>query len=582
METPAEQPLRELTAQEFIEILEGSKRGVTGYEGFYRNRFQGIYQIWEEEVIVFHTVQVNEDIIIPKSFSATQFPIIITGKSYFKKVIIYGGTFKRGFSILDGNFDDSFEIVDANFPGYFQIMGGNFIKNFSIFNGKFSGGFSIAAESQFNNFSILGATVENFFSIFGGTFHDNFHIAGGIFSAKISVGGIFEKFTISGGNFSNEFRLVGRNEIKIFEIINGKFTGDILIESGKIFNHFSIKGGQFKNLIINSKSPLLYINIFEVNARPGSISFLHITSKNFTSKNSVINTLRLQNIVLQETEVIQVNDFKFNQFEFINVLNYGNITLTDVNTAPAYQLNGDGKLEEKLDSPTPKLTIQNSDLGKTTLIGCDFSEAEFCLESSKITEMFVTGTKFPEKLSNTDSEQRRVGYGQLKKVYENRGDGVEANRYLAREMWSYLIMLISDSNSLPKVRFRRLQNLPEAFNLLLNFLSNRFGHSWFQAFFTTLAVSGLFYWGYCHALGYRYDPKGYPEFRHLMSYFLEFINPLHDADYIAKELTEPKIHPGLKPALGRARIVEGLSRIFIAYFIYQLIQAFRKHGKKGD
>jgi hypothetical protein len=31
-----------------------------------------------------------------------------------------------------------------------------------------------------------------------------------------------------------------------------------------------------------------------------------------------------------------------------------------------------------------------------------------------------------------------------------------------------------------------------------------------------------------------------------------------------------------------SRFVEGLSRIFIAYFIYQLIQAFRKHGKKGE
>lgn len=63
---------------------------------------------------------------------------------------------------------------------------------------------------------------------------------------------------------------------------------------------------------------------------------------------------------------------------------------------------------------------------------------------------------------------------------------------------------------------------------------------------------------------------------HFIANYLEFINPIHKPDFIAEEI----IGKGVK-ANGWARTIENISRIFIAYFIYQFIQAFRKHGKKG-
>lgn len=308
--------------------------------------------------------------------------------------------------------------------------------------------------------------------------------------------------------------------------------------------------------------------------------------------------------------MIQVNGVHFNQIEFTNVLNYGNITLTAVKTAPSYQIDENGKPEVKADSPKRKLNIYNSDIGKTTLIGCDFSEAEFCLESSKITEMFVTGTKLPEKLNHKNPEQLRVGYGQLKKVYENRGDVTTANEYFARQMNAYMETL-----TWSKHRW-------ELINLWLNRVSTNHGQSWLRGLLATLIISALFFGGYVLTLGILSDaeslliamvgalaalllamvlPKipwknstavlsGFlltilyfwiilPSFNQLIhdvwSYFPEFINPLHEGGFIAQELSQAKESDG-------SRIVEGLSRIFIAYFIYQLIQAFRKHGKKGD
>ena len=80
-------------------------------------------------------------------------------------------------------------------------------------------------------------------------------------------------------------------------------------------------------------------------------------------------------------------------------------------------------------------------------------------------------------------------------------------------------------------------------------------------------------------------------FGEVWSYFLEFVNPIHKADYVAEELLRKQslnkklIKIDDKTTLninGWARTIEGVSRIFIAYFVYQLIQAFRKHGRSSS
>ncbi len=273
---------------------------------------------------------------------------------------------------------------------------------------------------------------------------------------------------------------------------------------------------------------------------------------------------------MQENDVIQINGINFNQIEFANVLNYGNITLNAVKTTTFCQVNEKGETRESPHAFTPYLHIKNSDLGKTTWIGCDFSAAELRLESAKLTDMFVTGTQFPRQLTHESPEQRRLGYGQLRKVYENRGDTTTANEYFAEQMNEYIKTLEQDRVA----RRNSWLHFWELLNLRLNRFSTNHGQSWQRGLGMTLLVSAAFFGVYLLSLGI-WPGTSFTYFFTVWSYWLEFINPIHDAGFVAEELS------GVKETTV-SRFVEGLSRIFIAYFIYQLIQAFRKHGKKGE
>ena len=596
METPAEKDLQNLDAKDFIEILEGKKRGEEVYKKFYRK--------WEsfDEAVVIEGVRVTGDIELPASFQA-ELPIILTGESQFRHFWIRGGkfssdfsiegnTFFSGFGIFDGLFSGKFKIGGGTFSGNFWLSGGTFSRSFEILEGKFLSYFGIGHNNiEFDNFKIKGGTFSDKFEILNGVFSDefgidsgnflgdfvikgnsnfnNFYVNGGTFSGTFAIegncafrnswiyegeflrvfeinGGDFnEEFTILGGKFIGSFHISRGNFQKGFKISWGSFSSLLKISGGSFSSRLAIENGRFTQLLIRPFSSL-FIETLHLSIQPTALPLIQMTSGERTC---TINTLRLENVTLQEEEIIQVNGLNFNQIEFVNVLNYGNITLTAVG-------------RDETGPPTRKLTIQNSDLGKTTLIGCDFSEAEFCLESSKITEMFVTaGTKLPEKLSHQNAEQLRVGYGQLKKVYENRGDVTEANKYFARQMNAYQETLT----------WRK--DFWEMLNLRLNRVSTNHGTNWQKGLAMTLGVSAAFFGGYLLALGLL--PGGSANyFFKVWSYFLEFINPIHNADFIADELK-------IKPTSG-GRFIEGLSRIFIAYFIYQLIQAFRKHGRKGD
>ncbi|MBK7936232.1 MAG: hypothetical protein IPJ82_03765 [Lewinellaceae bacterium] len=64
----------------------------------------------------------------------------------------------------------------------------------------------------------------------------------------------------------------------------------------------------------------------------------------------------------------------------------------------------------------------------------------------------------------------------------------------------------------------------------------------------------------------------------MASHSLAYLNPFRDED--SGEFFEMVKEDGLK-ITWYARIWDYLSRIFIAYFVYQTIQAFRKLGKSS-
>ncbi len=226
------------------------------------------------------------------------------------------------------------------------------------------------------------------------------------------------------------------------------------------------------------------------------------------------------------------------------------------------------------DHSKPTLALINSNLGRMHFMNVNLSKFEMAFHSSKLTDIFLTGSEFPKSVKSVlktgnlkmQFRQQRIAYTQLKKIYEQHGDSVSANSYFASEMNSY---------------YHSLSFIEEPFeviNLGLNKFSSNHGQSIKSAFLTTFSVSIIIYVIFCFTLGYTLDlslqESSESTFWRLFTYFPEFLNPVHRLEAFS-DLRKDKIVPD------SARFIDGVSRIILAYLLYQFIQAFRKHGKKS-
>jgi len=224
------------------------------------------------------------------------------------------------------------------------------------------------------------------------------------------------------------------------------------------------------------------------------------------------------------------------------------------------------------------MLIRNSNLGRMDFIDCDLEAFQIEYENSKIDDIYVLGGKFnlsiqlPSGSKQDLNEQIRLFTGQMKKVFQNRWDGVTSLRFHSKNMEAYRKSL---KWQWEWKKFFGRRNA-EIINLTANRISNNHGHSWRVGLLSTLLCTFIFYAAYCWSVGYTpsLQTGSRDNFVKLIPYTFEFLNPLHKIDMVGEAIS------GKITALSRT--IEGLSRIFIAYFVYQLIQAFRKHGKKGD
>ena len=589
-------PLRQLTAQEFIDIITLKDEKLCS----------DFYQIENEiKSIIICNVEITEKIKITDGIIVS-LPLTIDS-GIFSYIHVNGGKFEGSFRIKGGNFNGKFKIDGGYFKELLIISGGDFEKDFVISGAIFQNGFWITGGIFKQHCWFMGGTFERHCLIKEATFKQNFQIADTVFNQGFWVeSGIFEdgfwiedatfryNFIIAGGVFNKSFRIEGKTNFDNFNISGGTFQNDFIIYSGQfnnstkissgIFNeHFMILGGIFNDNFdvdggtFNHTFGIYggqFLKLFRI--RPCDILRLYIgilSSRIFliTSEVSQINIITIEGIIVKES-MIKISS-KVYQLILKDVHNFGSIILNRFSFRD--QLNNPNRLSStNIEYPfRPELRIEDSDLGKMTIINSDLTKFGLHFDSSKITDVFVTGTKMPNQITTPDPKQKQLGYSQIKKIYEARGDRVEANRYYAREMEAYQTTLA----------WRNWDDFWEKLNLRLNKYSTNYGQSWQKGLGTTLLVSGAFYIIYCWCLGYLPalpTAKSLNLLGHVASYFLEFLNPIHKADYVAQELLKNKGQTSdsvIIPDLARG--VEGFSRIFIAYFVYQLIQAFRKHGK---
>ena len=370
---------------------------------------------------------------------------------------------------------------------------------------------------------------------------------------------------------------IQKSQLGYISIINSYIIQSGLIES-KIFS-YTINNSQNDRLYINKS--FIQETIISTNKR------LNLVITNSTAFNFIIFSC-----LLNKDSYITISACLFNTLALRAINNAGILVFNEINTIRTESLfttdnntllvddNNTFVFSEKTQDPTIKIIV--SDLGKAQFIGCDFRKFDkFEYHNSKMLEVFVADTEFPEreKISHPNAEvtetqkleQQRLALSQFKKIYENRGDNIRATQALAEEIETYRAQLKLEK---PTTKKERWNNRTERLNLWLNRISNYHGNNWFRAATVTILIDWLFFYLYSLSLGFRLGGD-WNMFGKLFASSFDFLNPVHKTDFLVDRFDFTLDIGGL------ALFIDNISRIIIAYLVYQTIAAFRKFGKKS-
>lgn len=278
---------------------------------------------------------------------------------------------------------------------------------------------------------------------------------------------------------------------------------------------------------------------------------------------------------------INIDNFIMDEFNVLGALYFKNINKTNeslpvVDNIADFNFNNkacetlsDLKLSLQINKPT--FLISQSSLGKTEFTNCDLEGFNFEFNNSKITEVFISGGTLPkrvnekvknEKINAKVLEQQKSFFDQLKKVFEGQGDIVRGTKYHA----------LASEKQMEIIEMEHGKKNSEWWVYWLNKKSNKHGESWWQAVKFIVYVSVPIYCFYCFSTPQfsfqgNWDWKLFGDF---FGYYFSFLLPTHKVDFI----------PDVKQNVGTL-FFDFFGRIAIGYGIYQLISAFRKHGKKA-
>jgi len=415
-----------------------------------------------------------------------------------------------------------------------------------------------------------------------GDFFVESSITGNLFINSSNIGDIkFEN--AKSGNIEFRENSTGRR----FSFLTGSILGDVKIVNSKA-----------TIISVSEETKLAKLRVWHSELQRIDIkySFIGELKCQFTLQgpihavfeNSKIGFFNFNNVVLPEFTTLNISNCSINYLKLSNFCNYGSMffsNLLSLQEWEDYKKNETGipifkdeifLFESKKGAST--LHLSDSDLGRIQFINCDLRKFDrFEFSNTKMLDVFVAGSKMPgEKafcLPNEEenplkiAEQKRLAYGQFKKIYEARGDTARSLLYLTYEMEAY-------RKHLQKLGWWKYKG--ELVMLWMNKVSNNYGFSWQRGLGITFLAVTFFYSIFCFLIGYRFEnnsPDDVERFWEVVSYAPYYLNPLRDLDSVF--LVPDK---DFTPA---ARIWDFISRIFVAYFVYQTIQAFRKLGKSS-
>lgn len=228
------------------------------------------------------------------------------------------------------------------------------------------------------------------------------------------------------------------------------------------------------------------------------------------------------------------------------------------------------------------LKMISSDLGKTQIINSDLSSNWKCtFANTNMLQLAVIGTQLPYKIIVPDgssyilSEQERLAYGQLKKIYENNNDSINFTYYHSKGLTAIKEYLKYKAKKSGKEK-------ADLISLTINDYSSRFNDSLLRAFYVLISFCIVSYCIFCLSLGFYHFTSDWSKFFRLCSYFPSYMSPIRSNEMM---FSDPvlNITSDNNPKLFSFGIFwDSISRIIISYLIYQFIQAFRKYGKRNQ
>jgi len=593
--TPAQIQKYIMTAEEFISIWKGEKMNDPQFKDFYNEDF---IQIANKDLTI--TNSEKRTWVIFRNIEVSGIINLIDPEAIYSPINISGCHFHGTFQIQQGQFENLMIGYNGG-ENYFEcginIIGGTFKNATQLYS---LGSKTVKKPVKL---SIHGGIFETKLRIWSSIFVD-LEISKGIYEDGISVNGSFQNIFITGGimkaDFDIEtiycygnFQIIGNTSSKFLSRDNnGEWVADELLNCNIHFENSGIhlKGTSFirHNLIVSNLNAL-FIRLsdpaFYQTSSSSYINCLHFINFNQSvfltaAKNTSmqLNSIVFEDCTILKDNIVRLDNLSLNRLEFKNLINTGTLILNSLQDTQKKISNKEysdsewirDKVKRAVEeliihTEPPLLRIETSNLGAAVFMACDFSKFTFNLISSKITDVFLAGTEMPMEIESPDRDkyyQQQLGYGQLKKVYQLRGDFLKSQEFYTKELRAYYKSL----------RLKKNKTF-DKFNLYLNDLTSRHGLSWERALTCVLAFGLLSYTLLCLSLGYTIDlvDGSYHLFFDLTAYIFTYINPIHRNDFL-KTLVDSKWTP-------LTEIIDAVSRLVFAYLIYQFIQAFRRYGR---
>lgn len=386
---------------------------------------------------------------------------------------------------------------------------------------------------------------------------------------------ICSNFTLSNKNVTNKSKIINLSFSQTSYIyIENLFCENLGITTEEEFKPENYKLN-FSKLSIDKLNLSFESKIEYLTFQKSNFSLVEFY-KNQIVRNFIINECPLINIEINcsNFENIKCNKSNFDELILTGSLkkesdfSFTNIALNNIAIFEFTNL-GNLKFRDCNSNNNGELSIINSDLGKCIFLLCNFKNSNLQFKNSKILDIFIASTQFPEKLKGEGRELHRDAkffYSQLHSIYKKQGETAEELHYKSLEIENYYFSLEKSKKT-----------FGTRFQLYTSKISNNFDRSWTKGLLFICTFGFIFFLLLLISLWFSNSIDVLKANINGVKSFLKFINPIRYFD-TSSLFNEPEIKTVRVNWV--SYLIDFIARIILAFGYYQTIQAFRKYGRK--